>query len=553
MTKMTLRALASTIFLALLSSPGFAQSLDAPPAAAPAAPPAFELADVHVSAKTAAPYFTGGSLRGDRYLLHNATMIDMIALAYGVEDDHVLSGPSWLDIDRFDVSARAPRATSPDDIKLMLRALLAERFHLVTHNDTHPLPSFVLRADKGAPKLKPSDGTAASGCDDTPNAPATPEGAVPYNYITCHNLTLDAIAQNLKNMAGGYLTNPVVNATGVQGSWDFDIHWTSRGSLAKAGADGISIFDAVQKQLGLKLALEQYPNPVIVVDKVDEKPTPNAPGLEKALPPPPPAEFDVAVLTPSKPDAQRGANFSANQIRATGLTVKDLIDYAWHLNFNDDELIANAPKWLGEDHWDLLAKAAPEAQSIGPDGKPQLDEDLLPHMVQALLADRFHMKSHIEDRTIEAFTLVAANPHMTKADPLNRTGCKEGPGPDGKDTRIANPVLGRLVHCQNMTMAQFADQLPNLANGYIFTPVLDSTGLKDAYDFTLSFSTAGALRGAKPPSSASANDPSAAVDPTGGLTLPDAIYKQLGVKMIKEKRPSPVLVIDHIEEKPTDN
>ncbi|HUD22988.1 MAG TPA: TIGR03435 family protein, partial [Acidobacteriaceae bacterium] len=86
------------------------------------------------------------------------------------------------------------------------------------------------------------------------------------------------------------------------------------------------------------------------------------------------------------------------------------------------------------------------------------------------------------------------------------------------------------------------------------TPVLDSTGLKDAYDFTLSFSSAGQLGGAKPPSSASANnDPSSAVDPTGGLSLPDAINKQLGVKMIKEKRPSPVLVIDHIEEKPTDN
>jgi uncharacterized protein (TIGR03435 family) len=543
--------------LTLLCSPLFAQTADTPATAsavAPAATPTFELADIHVSAKTTTPYFTGGSLRGDRYLLHNATMVDMISLAYGVDSDKVLSGPSWLEVDRFDVSARAARATSPDDVKLMLRALLADRFHLVTHNDTHPLPSFVLRADKGAPKLKPSDGTGTPGCDSTPNHPDTPTGGVAYNYITCHNLSLDAIAQNLKNMAGGYLTNPVVNATGIQGSWDFDIHWTSRGNLAKAGGDGISIFDAVQKQLGLKLAPEQYPTPVIVVDKVDEKPTPNAPGLDKALPPPPPAEFDVAVLTPSKPDAKLNGDFTANQVKATGLTVRFLIDYAWDLNPSDDDLIANAPKWLGEDHWDLLAKAAPEAQSIGPDGKPQFDYDLLPHMVQVMLADRFQLKSHLEDRTIEAFTLVAANPHMTKADPLNRTGCKEGPGPDGKDPRIANPILGRLLHCQNMTMAQFADQLPSLASGYVFTPVLDSTGLKDAYDFTLSFSSAGQLGGAKPPSSASANnDPSSAVDPTGGLSLPDAINKQLGVKMIKEKRPSPVLVIDHIEEKPTDN
>ena len=101
-------------------------------------------------------------------------------------------------------------------------------------------------------------------------------------------------------------------------------------------------------------------------------------------------------------------------------------------------------------------------------------------------------------------------------------------------------------------MAQLADQLPNLANGYVFTPVLDSTGLKDAYDFTLSFSTAGQLHSVP---SASPNDPNAAAtpDPNGGLSLPDAMARQLGVKLIKEKRPSPVLVIDHIDEKPTDN
>jgi uncharacterized protein (TIGR03435 family) len=168
------------------------------------------------------------------------------------------------------------------------------------------------------------------------------------------------------------------------------------------------------------------------------------------------------------------------------------------------------------------------------------------------------MKSHIEDRTIDAFTLVAANPHMKKADPINRTGCKEGPGPDGKDPRLANPILGRLLYCQNMTMAQLADQLPSLAGGYIFTPVLDSTGLKDAYDFTLSFSTAGQLRGPAPPSptaeaSANPSNPSTAADPNGSLSLTDAMAKQLGVKLVKEKRPSPVLVIAHIEEKPTDN
>ena len=62
----------------------------------------------------------------------------------------------------------------------------------------------------------------------------------------------------------------------------------------------------------------------------------------------------------------------------THFTVKEMIDYAWNLNYDDDDLIANAPKWLGKGNWALLAKAAPEAQSIGPDGKPQLDSIFFP-------------------------------------------------------------------------------------------------------------------------------------------------------------------------------
>ena len=86
-------------------------------------------------------------------------------------------------------------------------------------------------------------------------------------------------------------------------------------------------------------------------------------------------------------------------------------------------------------------------------------------MLQTLMEDRFKLKTHREDRPINAYTLVAASPKLKKADPLLRTGCKEGPGADGKDPRIASPVLNRLVTCQNMTMADFAQELTNLANG----------------------------------------------------------------------------------------
>jgi len=175
--------------------------------------------------------------------------------------------------------------------------------------------------------------------------------------------------------------------------------------------------------------------------------------------------------------------------------------------------------------------------------------------VQALLIERFNMKVHMEDREVNAYTLIAVNPKMKKADPTNRTGCKEGPGPDGKDPRIATPILARLLNCQNMTMAQLAEALPTQAGGYIFSPVKNATGLEGAYDFTLSFSPVGLLNSGANNTTVpgSTSDASTASDPSGALSLFDAISKQLGLKLEKQKRMSPVLVIDHIDEKPTDN
>jgi uncharacterized protein (TIGR03435 family) len=100
-----------------------------------------------------------------------------------------------------------------------------------------------------------------------------------------------------------------------------------------------------------------------------------------------------------------------------------------------------------------------------------------------------------------------------------------------------------------MTMAQLADQLPQQANGYVRSTVLDKTGLTGTYDFTLSFSGMGILQDSlKGPS-----QPGVAADPNGALSLPEAISKQLGLKLELEKRPAPVLVIDHVEQKPTEN
>ncbi len=196
----------------------------------------------------------------------------------------------------------------------------------------------------------------------------------------------------------------------------------------------------------------------------------------------------------------------------------------------------------------------------GPLQQPYVDE-YRPALL-ALLKDRFKFTYHTEQQPADAYTLTAAKPKLKKtADPLIRTNCKDVPlGTDGKDPRTANPVNGRLVTCVNITMAQLAEQLPQFAPGYFRTgDVLDSTGIDGAYDFTLNFAANGpavnggavALRGGGD-ANPTAGAPGAS-DPSGATSLFDALTKQLGLKLELTKRPTPVVVIDHLEQKPTDN
>jgi uncharacterized protein (TIGR03435 family) len=526
------------------------------PATAPPAPaPHFDLADVHPSPFANQPNTDLEYMPSGRFYARQSTMVDLINFAWNVDSTRVLRGPSWLEFDRFDISARAPRGTSEDNFKLMLRTLLADRFALMAHVDTKTMPAFVLTVGRGGPKMKPAakpeDGSSEShGCNSPQQPQNQPAGTPSYNILDCHGIPASELADDLRNWAGNYLTTPVVNQTNLTGSYDFEIKWTGRGQLARAGADGISIFDAVDKQLGLKLEAKTAPLPVVFVDSANEKPTPNAAGLDKTALAPPPAEFEVAVLKPGAPDARGGASLEVHgsQVNLRNAPLQLLITWIWNIS---DDMLADAPKWLNQDKWDLLAKMAQDP-TTDPKGSPDVDFVQLQESVKKLLVDRFGLQTHMEDRPADAYALVAANPHLRKADPDNRTGCHEGPGPDGKDPRIANPIVNRLLTCQNMNMAQFGDILRINASGYIHAPVLDQTGLTDAYDFTLSFSGVGQLRNQPPPPKDPA-DASAASDPNGAVSLFDAVQKQMGVKLEKQRRPVPMLVIDHVNEKPTEN
>ncbi|MDR3703826.1 MAG: TIGR03435 family protein [Candidatus Sulfopaludibacter sp.] len=518
----------------------------------------FEAADVRASPHSENSFnlfMRGPQTRAGRYEIKTATMVDLISAAYGVDPDKVYGGPNWLEMDRFDITAKLPaapdsRKVTPDRQKTTLQALLAERFHLVAHTDDRPMPAYLMTAGKH-PQLKDADPAAQPGCQGKPR----PQGAAPTAPIevACHGMSAAEIAENLHEMAGGYLRQPVVDSTGLKGTYDFDLKWTGRGQLAAAGADGISIFDAVDKQLGLKLELAKAPLPVVVVESVDQKPTENAPDIATILPGvAAPTEFEVAEvkLTPPEVHDQRFQIQPGGRIDIEGFDLKFVIEQLWQLS---DDMIVGAPKWLSEEKISIIAKAPAAALVNGQNGPP-IDIDALIVMIKNLLVERFKLQTHMEERPINAYTLVAVKPKMKPADPSGRIKCAEGPGTDQKDPRDSHPILGRLLNCRNMTMARFASMLQGLAPGYIHSPVLDNTGLAGSWDFTLNFSSAGQFQGRTPEGAAPPPDnANVASDPNGALSLSDAVSRELGLKLEQTRRPVSVLVIDHIEPKPTDN
>jgi uncharacterized protein (TIGR03435 family) len=223
-----------------------------------------------------------------------------------------------------------------------------------------------------------------------------------------------------------------------------------------------------------------------------------------------------------------------------------LIIQAWDLNILPDEDVPGRPKWLNpfEPVFDLVAKAPAITISDG----AKISEDDYSAMLRALLADRFKMTAHFEHRPMDAHTLVAAKPKLKPADSSIRAGCKSERTPVDGQPRIA-------ATCRSMTLGQFAERLENIAPNYLRYPVLNASGIEGVWDLTFAFSPI-------PPrmlaASGSHDGPrggraALSADPVGGISLFDAMEKQLGLKLEKHKRPEPVFVIDHIEEKPTDN
>jgi len=501
------------------------------------APTTFEVADVHASPSSGNSFMNSG-FYGGRYIVHSATLVDLIRISYGVEADAVYGGPSWLDSDRFEIVAKVPPRSSEADRQVMLQALLADRFKLVVHKEDKPQDVFTLTAGKKV-LMKASEGEGRANCQ-----PPEGRGPQPYIVLDCKNMAMADFATQFHQMAGGYVTHQVVDLTGLKGQFDFAIKWTPRGALRAGSSEseanpGISFFEAVDKQLGLKLAPEKRPMPAIVVDSVNRTPTDNAPGIDKALPPAP-MEFDAASVKQNKSGGQvrRIQPKAGGRIEVENIPLKELIGLAWNVD-RDPERIVGGPKWIETENFDIVAKTA----DFPMNSPPPFDQVRL--MLQPLLKERFKLEAHMEDQPIPVWTLTVAKggSKLKEADPASRSSCKGAPG---DSTTV--PMI--VYTCQNTTMAQLAEAMHNFAGGYVNHPAVDMTGLTGGYDFKITWTPAGALMGGgRSGASGDAAGAGAAVDPNGGISFFEAVEKQLGLHLESgQKHPMPVLVIDHVEQ-----
>jgi uncharacterized protein (TIGR03435 family) len=268
------------------------------------APPAFELASVKVNADPDRQRGPGrlGQIQysPDTLTMRGISLWMSARWAYGVENFQI-SGPDWMQSSPvYDIVAKAPGPVPAGQLRLMLRTLLAERFHLTLHRERKEMPVTALLVGTGGPKFHestgkydPERGAEAPmrflGYDDSVHIQRSqePDGRLRDSYTNV-SMKLFAAVLELASSRSGFDKVPVVDMTGLQGRFDFVVILDRPGGVRSEGEgalpgdppppadDPLAAWKPIlQKQLGLTLKPGRAMADVIVVDHLDKEPTPN--------------------------------------------------------------------------------------------------------------------------------------------------------------------------------------------------------------------------------------------------------------------------------------
>lgn len=225
---------------------------------------------------------------------------------------------------------------------------------------------------------------------------------------------------------------------------------------------------------------------------------------------PPPPTFEVATIKPAAPslDGHTHINYPiGDRFSAANITLLALMQWAYNM---PEKQILNGPSWLSSMRFDIQANSdlTDQAKHL----TSQQDRDIKRQMLQALFADRFHLKLHQETRTLPAYDLVLA-----------KGGSKLQPSQsNGKSVSVGRTYF----HGEGLTTYLIAEQLSHIAGRV----VVDKTNLSGRYDPKLQWTSDDA--------------------PTTDSSAPSfftAVQEQLGLKLEPAKEPVPILIIDHVD------
>ena len=244
--------------------------------------PVFEVATIRLNTSGVG---SGGLSASGVVTFNNTTVRDLIRRAYDIPPERVIGGPDWLDPELFDFTGKGEAEAPPARRMLMLRAFLADRLKLVVRTESSEMPVFALvvaRSDRRlGPQIRPSsvDCAAVRASRGGATPPPTPAGQRPVcgavsrpGFIIAGGVTMTEVVANIGRLAG----RPVIDRTGLQGGYDFDLKWVPDdvSRAAPRPIDGPPFAVALEEQLGLRLEATRAPLDVVIVESV-ERPSEN--------------------------------------------------------------------------------------------------------------------------------------------------------------------------------------------------------------------------------------------------------------------------------------
>jgi uncharacterized protein (TIGR03435 family) len=259
------------------AAPAAQSGTPATPAAA-VAPLRFEVASIKQLQPSGGPMFVAlprlAGQPGGRYT-HTGSIRVLFQQAFQMPFVRQVGGPEWTERDIYSITAKVPDDVpmTAENVRQMVRQLLIDRFKLVAREETRELPIYRLVLARDDRRLGANITPVTTDCsgDLARTEPCSRRMMSSRNAVEIRNQPITSLANLLEGITG----RPVIESTGLSGTFDLTLNFTPDQQLA-AGIESEypSLFTAIQEQLGLKLEAGREPMPVLVIDSI-ERPTEN--------------------------------------------------------------------------------------------------------------------------------------------------------------------------------------------------------------------------------------------------------------------------------------